>query len=103
MKNGSYEKDLTIVLRCSSCGAGLVMNVIPGHLVVPPSGSGHPNGENEPLVKRSLQQLEHLVALLVVWQVRLPVGAVIRMSRSGMLLLQKEMLITAGDRGEEKK
>lgn len=66
------------------------MNVVPGHLAIYPSGSGCPNSENELLIKGSPQQLQHLVAFGVVWQIRFSPSTTIMPSRIGMLFLRKD-------------
>ena len=81
-------RHLTTVPHWSSWLGGFVVNVVPGHLVLPPGSSGHPHSENELLVKCSSQQLQHFSAFRVVRQICDSLNTRVILSRIGMSFLQ---------------
>lgn len=66
------------------------MNVVPGHLVLGTCGSGLSYGEDESLIERLLQQLQHLLPLSVLGQIGRSIGTVKRHSRMWVFFLSKE-------------
>lgn len=76
-KVGLTDLRRAAVLRWSTPNCGLVVNVVPSHSITCTSCSGFSDGENEPLVKCFLQQLQHLFTFLVVWQIRLSASTLV--------------------------
>lgn len=69
---------------------GLVVNVVPGHLVRCVVCYGLSNGENELLVECLAQQLQNLFTLCVVWQIGLSLSTVKILPRLWVFFLSKE-------------
>jgi len=78
---------------CKNCllaaGASFVVNVVPNNRVISTSRNWASNGEDEPRVERSFQQLTDFVAFVVIWQVCTSTSTAVFLTWIGMRLLQQ--------------